>query len=77
MRIRTYVRILFKELTLKVDLLIEIRVFKVNVSNPWWILMRLWIVRSILICTCREALEFHDVLCECASLITENIVDHA
>ena len=59
------------------DLLIEIRVFKVNVSNPWWILMRLWIVRSILICTCREALKLHDVLCECASLITENIVDHA
>lgn len=60
-----------------VDVLVELRVLKVNICDSWWVFDWFRVVFPILKLACRESLELHDVLGERACLIAENIVHHA
>ena len=53
------------------------RVFKVHIGDTERILMRAWLVNTILVLSYGEAFEFHHVLCQSAGLVTENVVHHA
>jgi hypothetical protein len=35
------------------------------------------VIRTVANCTCRESLEFHNILCECPCLIRENKMYHS
>ena len=45
------------------NMLVELRVLKVDIGDTWWIIIGLWIVFTILKLTCREAFELHNILC--------------
>lgn len=60
-----------------VDVLVELRVLKVNICDSWWVFDWFRVVFPILKLACRESLELHDVLGERACLIAENVVHHA
>ena len=59
-----------------VDVLVELRVLKVNICDSWWVFDWFRVVFPILKLACRESLELHDVLGERACLIAENVVHH-
>lgn len=58
-------------------LLVHLWIIKINVSNTVSILYVLWLVDPIFLGTNRKLLKLHNVLGESASLVTENIVNHA
>ena len=59
------------------DVILEFRVLEVDISDTWWILKWLRIIYSIFELTSWETFKLHDVLCESASFIAEDIVHHA
>ena len=59
------------------NMLLKVRVFEVYIRDTGWEVEGSRIVFTIFIWTCREAFEFHYVLGESASLVTEYVVDHA
>ena len=58
-------------------MLFEIRVVKVHIRHSGWILKLPWLVGAVFDRACRETLELHNVLGQRASLITEDVMDHA
>ena len=59
------------------DVLLELGVFKVDVGDAWRVVEGLGLIAAILKHANRETLELHDVLRQCACLVTENVVHHA
>ena len=59
------------------DVLVIIRVFKVYICDTGRVVEGGRIIFTILIRTCTEAFEFHHVLGERASFVTEYVMNHA
>ena len=59
------------------DVLKVLIVFKVYICDSWWVLNRLRIVYAIFKFSNWESFELHDILCQCSSLIAEDLMHHA
>ena len=57
-------------------MLLKVWVLKVYICHTWWVLFLLRIIDAILVLSCGESFEFHHILCQCACLVTENIMHH-
>ena len=64
-------------MTLISDVFFKPVVLKVNICDTWWVFKLLRVIFAILVLTRTETLEFHNILCESARLITEDVVHHA
>lgn len=60
-----------------IKLLVELRIVEVNICNSVCIDNTLCLVKSELVGANSELLELHNVLRQCACLVTEDVVDHA
>lgn len=54
----------------------EFGVIKVDIRYTGWILKGLGIITAVLISTSREAFKLHYILGKCASLVTEDVMNH-
>ena len=59
------------------DMLFKTWILEVDVCDAWGVLSWYRIVAAVLIISGRELFEFHDVLGERASFITEDVMHHA
>ena len=64
-------------MTLISDMFFKPVVLKVNICDTWWVFELLRVIFAILVLPRTETLEFHNILCESACLITKDIVHHA
>ena len=58
------------------DVLVVLFILKVNVGDAWGVLERRGLVAAVLVKTCRESFELHNVLGKSACFVTEYVVDH-
>ena len=60
-----------------IPLQIKIFVFKIDICYSFIIHLWFWIAAPVALSTSAEFLELHNVLCQCASFVREDVIHHS